>query len=120
MSFSEASSTLGLVDVNQNPMAPDAGIPIRVALQPIEELWFGFNTGIGAFDVTIDETLFVPLGASVGGTVALERVVFDLVAAFNFPQLIRPVEPRFPGIEEQFYSELWQVGLALEAHAGLN
>ena len=114
--FSDTGPSLGLVDVSRNPMAPDAGIPVRVALQPVEEVWFGLNTGIGAFDVTFDESLFVPVGASIGGTIALERVVFDLVAAFNFPALIRPVAA---AQGENFYSELWQLGLAFKAHAGL-
>jgi hypothetical protein len=109
-------NSLGLVDVNQNPMAPDAGIPVRVAVQAIEQLWFGLNTGFGAFDVTLSETIFVPLGGSVGTTIAVEGAVFDLVGVFNFPEFLLPTAA---GSDDQIGSELWQVGLTFKAHAGL-
>jgi len=108
--------SFGLVDVNTNPSAPEAGIPLRMAFQAIDELWFGLNTGFGVGDVADEETIFLPLGATVGGTIPIDPVVLDVSGSFNFPTLFMPAA----GFDDaKILSELWQVGLSAKAHFGL-
>jgi hypothetical protein len=113
---SGASASFGLVDVNTNPIGPEAGIPLRFAIQAIDELWFGVNSGFGVYDVADEDTIFLPLGASVGGTLAIDPLLLDVIGAFNFPLFAVPTG-RDTG--ERINSELWQVGLAAKAHFGL-
>lgn len=108
--------SFALVDVNSNPMGPEAGIPLRLAIQAIDELWLGVNTGFGVLDVSDEDSIFLPLGASVGGSIPIDPLLLDVTAAFNFPVFVAPTGR---DTEERVNSELWQVGLAAKAHFGL-
>ncbi len=111
-----ADPSFGLVDVNSNPMGPEAGVPLRLAIQAIDELWLGVNTGFGVLDVSDDDTIFMPLGASIGGSIPIDPLLLDITGAFNFPLFVHPTG-RDTG--ERVVSEIWQVGLAAKAHFGL-
>jgi hypothetical protein len=108
--------SFGLIDVNTNPSAPEAGIPLRMAFQAMDELWFGLNTGFGVGDVSTEESIFLPLGATIGGTVPIDPLLLDISGSFNFPTLFQPAAA-FD--ELTILSELWQVGLSAKAHFGL-
>jgi len=111
-----ADPSFGLVDVNTNPMGPEAGIPLRLAIQAVEEVWVGVNTGFGALDVSEDNSIFLPLGASVGASIPIDPLLLDVTASFNFPLFVLPAGR---DTEERIISELWQVGLSAKAHFGL-
>lgn len=100
----------GLIDVNQNPSAPEPGIPLRLTFQAIEELFIGLNSGFGATDVSEDGSIFFPLGASLGGTVGIgNEMLLDLIGSFNFPLFGIPAAN---DLDASVGSELWQVGFA--------
>jgi hypothetical protein len=102
-------STFMIADVSVNPSAPDAGIPLRFMFQPVETFWLGFNTGFGALDVETEESIFFPLGFSLGGTIPIKSSIkLDLAGSFLFPFFIAPAGDN---LEETIISELWQVGL---------
>lgn len=106
----------GLIDVNQNPMAPEAGIPLRFAIQAIDELWVGANTGFGVGNVSDEDSIFMPLGASLGGTIPIDPLLLDVTGNFNFPLFVHPTGR---DTEERVITELWQVGLTAKGHFGL-
>ncbi len=109
-------TSFGLVDVNSSPMGPEAGIPLRLAIQAIEQLWFGVNTGFGAFDVGEDDTIFLPLGATLGGTIDADPLLVDVIGNFNFPFFVTPTGDN---TEERVQTEVWQIGLAARAYFAL-
>lgn len=111
------ASTFGIFDVNVNPSAPEPGIPFRFAFQPIDTLWLGFNTGFGVLDVENEDSIFFPLGFSLGGTIPIKRAIkLDLAGSFLFPLFIAPAGD---DLESTIISELWQVGLDARVHFDL-
>lgn len=111
-----SDASFGLVDVNTLPMGPEPGIPLRLSIQAIEELWIGLNTGFGAWDVTEDDSIFLPLGASIGGTIDAEPLLLDILGSFNFPLFIAPAGDDTDAIIQ---SEIWQVGLGARGYFAL-
>lgn len=63
------------------------GIPIDASFSIIDNFYAGLNTGFGLGDFTeAGDTIFVPLGFHVGGTVPMdEEPVADISAGFSFP-----------------------------------
>lgn len=110
-----ANASFGLVDASSVPFSADAGIPLRLSVQAIDELWFGLNTGFGAFDVSEDDSIFLPLGLSVGGSVPLDKdLILDVDASFLFPTFVLPAAQGGFGVSDtdaKIGSELWQIGL---------
>lgn len=115
-----ANASFGLVDASSVPFSADAGIPLRLSVQAIEELWFGLNTGFGAYDVSEDDTIFLPLGLSVGGSVPLDSdLILDVDASFLFPTFVLPAARGGFGesdTDAKIGSELWQIGLGAKVN----
>lgn len=113
----DLSPSFGIADVGSMPLAPEAGVPIRMLFQPAEDFFFGLNSGFGIVDVTDDDSIFLPLGAQLGGTLVLgQKLIMDLKGAFLFPTF---GQPTFPSMEGRVHSELWQLGFSADVSLGL-
>lgn len=104
-----SSAVFGLIDVGSSPLSPEAGFPLRLAIQTIDELWIGLNTGFGVLDVGEDDSAFMPLGATLGGSIPVNDVILDLTGSFLFPTFFLLGGE---DTDEVIGSELWQIGLS--------
>lgn len=97
--------------------AARAGVPIAVAIQPIDSIFFGLRSGfgIGSFRGNVANTVFVPLGAFFGGTIAsaASRPIADITASFDFPLFLLGNAADLPvsqlwvaGVDARFYFQL--------------
>ncbi len=97
-----------IIDANSAPMGPDAGVPVKLAFNLVEQVYLGLSSGFGVLDVSDDDSIFFPLGAQLGGTLPLEgNHVLDLAGLFNFPLFFIPSGNN---IEQRIGTEIWQVG----------
>jgi hypothetical protein len=108
----------GIVAVGSGgqPLGPTgAGIPVSASFQLADPFFLGLDTGFGIASFEFpDDTLFMPLGAHVGGTIASgDRPLVDLVGRFNFPTFLLSSDPEPPA------TEVWQVGLDARAYIDL-
>jgi len=105
----------GLMTFGTDPYIAGPGVPVKATIQIVDPLFVGIDTGFGMLtfrEETVDDLLFAPLGFRLGGTIPMkERPLADLVASFNFPFFL------LSGDGEPPVSEVWQVGLALQAYA---
>lgn len=98
-------------------LGSSAGIPIAVTVQPEEHIFFGLDTGlgIGSFRGTVSNSVFMPLGAFVGGTIVggNHAPLVDIVGSFGFPFFLLGADNSPPT------TQLWQVGLGVRAYLPL-
>lgn len=104
-----------LATLGTDPYVVGPGLPIKATFQILDPLFAGIDTGFGMRtfrEDPVDDNLFAPLGFRFGGTIPMgERPLADLVANFNFPYFLLSGDGSPP------VSEVWQVGLALQAYA---
>lgn len=111
--------SFGITDVNTNPSGPEPGIPFRFNFQVIEQLFIGLNSGLGVLDVENEDTVYFPLGASIGGTVDLgDDMLLDIIGAVNFPLFGLPALSD-EDLDASVFSELWQIGLTGKVYVPL-
>jgi hypothetical protein len=92
-----------------------AGVPVSASFQLAEPVFLGLDTGFGiaSFEEAGD-SMFMPLGAHVGGTIASgDRPMVDLVGRFNFPVFLLSADSNPPT------TEIWQAGLDARAYFDL-
>jgi len=93
----------GLMRVDNAPVPDvDPMIPIEASIQIVDEFFVGMDMGFGILDVDrAGDSVFVPMGFRIGGTVAVDNRPFvDLGAGFRWPFFINSfggdaVEPGF-------------------------
>lgn len=107
---SDSEVFVGLQGFGQFIDTPRAGIPVELAFQIVEPFWVGLNTGIGIADFTADDvgdTVFMPLGWGVGGTVPYDdhQPLMDISGGFGFPLFL------VGAAEDQPVEEFWQIGI---------
>lgn len=114
MSFPTTSSgrldgALAGVSSDISGTTTQAGVPISLAIQPIDPIFFGLRTGfgIGSFRGNVANTVFVPLGAFFGGTIASSgnRPIVDVTGSFSFPVFL------LGNVAELPVTQAWVVGL---------
>jgi hypothetical protein len=111
-----AAGGLAQIGTGSTPLGPNgAGIPVSVSFQLAEPVFLGLDTGFGIADFEdAGDSMFMPLGAHVGGTIASDdRPIVDLVGRFNFPAFLVSGDPEPP------LTEIWQVGLDARAYFDL-
>jgi hypothetical protein len=99
------------------PIFGDAGLPLRLSVNPIEYLFLGMNTGLGIANFEEADTyFFIPLGWQVGGTVPLDdRPLVDIAWTFQFPLLFLPAAD----IDDKVLEDLWYTGGSLNFYVPL-
>jgi hypothetical protein len=108
----------GLAGISSSPSQAGiatAGLPVDVAFQVAEPVFLGINTGLGIADFEkAGDSLFSPLGAFVGGTVASEdKALLDIKGTFSFPYFLIGEDPEPP------LTNIWAVGLDARAYIDL-
>lgn len=102
----------GLIGVGDNPLRPTPGIPLDFVVNPIEQFWLSAGTGFGVYDVTEDDSIFIPVSLGLGGTIANgDKALVDIGANFAFPLLFVPANS-----DDKALTNLWQVGLGAKLY----
>lgn len=100
---------VGLAKPGATSFLPDAGIPVAFAYNFIDELWAGARTGFGVASFgEFEDSVFVPLGLDVGGTIPYSDgrgPMVDVGASFGFPYFVNSLTG--DGVNP----ELWQLGI---------
>jgi hypothetical protein len=88
-------SAFELTFLFRDPVVIGMNVPLEFAAQPSRYFYFGLASGVGIFDFQRSkETVFIPVGGFVGGTVpADERPLLDVGARFNFHRFFSPGSP---------------------------
>lgn len=89
-----ARFSLAQMDDTMWPNA-DPMLPVEMSFQIIDELFAGFDTGVGILDVAdAGDRVFVPLGMRFGGTVPMDgRPFVDLTTGFRWPAFLSTFGP---------------------------
>jgi hypothetical protein len=107
------SAKVGLQGGITDILRVEPGIPLVVDYSFTPSVFAGASTGLGVADFgNFGDTVFVPLGLRVGGTVAPTGApMIDLVGGFGFPLFLSTINSN-----QAVTTELWVIDLAAKAY----
>ncbi len=100
---------VGIAKPGATSFLPDAGIPVSVAYNFIDQFWAGARTGFGVASFgDFEDSIFMPLGVDVGATIPYsdgQGPMLDVGAGFGFPIFVNSLTG--DGVNPEF----WQLGV---------